>query len=112
MSLNHEGFGIIVSEIAEKLARGLTVLVHCIDGQDRTGIVAMTLVNIFKDDFGFTEKNSCSPMLGQQELVTGLEGMESWGHHLTITELQIPSQNILAHYYPDSQLQSISVMHL
>ena len=53
---NYEVFGIIISEIAERLARGLTVLVHCIDGQDRTGIVAMTLVNIFNDDSGFTEK--------------------------------------------------------
>ena len=44
------------------------------------------------------KRNCYFLMQGQQELVTGLEGMESWGHHLTITELQIPSQNIHAQF--------------
>lgn len=55
---NYEVFGIIISEIVDRLQRGLKVLVHCIDGQDRTGIVAMALTNIFRHDLSFDEKKS------------------------------------------------------
>ena len=55
---NYEVFGIIISEIVDRLQRGLKVLVHCIDGQDRTGIVAMTLTNIFRQDLSFDDKKS------------------------------------------------------
>ena len=44
--MNFEVIGSIVYEITKQLEAGKTVLLHCLDGQDRTGIVALTILRL------------------------------------------------------------------
>ena len=50
---NFEIIGSIVQDVRQRLKKGKTVLIHCLDGQDRTGIVGFTLIRLFNPSASF-----------------------------------------------------------
>ena len=50
---NFELIGSIVQDVRQRLKEGKTVLIHCLDGQDRTGIVGFTLIRLFNPGASF-----------------------------------------------------------
>lgn len=52
---NFELIGSIVQDIRQRLEEGKTVLIHCLDGQDRTGLVGFTLIRLFNPGLSFRD---------------------------------------------------------
>ena len=52
---NFELIGSIVQDIRQRLKEGKTVLIHCLDGQDRTGLVGFTLIRLFNPGLSFRD---------------------------------------------------------
>jgi predicted NAD-dependent protein-ADP-ribosyltransferase YbiA (DUF1768 family) len=50
---NFELIGSIIQDVRQRLREGKTVLIHCLDGQDRTGIVGFTLIRLFNPGASF-----------------------------------------------------------
>lgn len=50
---NFEIIGSIVQDVRQRLKEGKTVLIHCLDGQDRTGLVGFTLIRLFNPGVSF-----------------------------------------------------------
>lgn len=52
---NYDVLGCVVVEVMNDLKNGKRVLLHCLEGQDRTGIVGLTLIRLFHPEKSFRE---------------------------------------------------------